>query len=285
MAAWLHARRAARQVLRVAAAAGAAIAAPSVFAERPFTRGDSRGLDTRRVIGNLLTGDGVLFKETTGVGAERGRELLSNMAIFSGTSNRPLADEISYEMRIPLSQVQLSHYSDGEISVQVGSRGIASGVRQGLRSRSLPAPICRSSRASVERTSTSCSRRRSPSTSTSWSSSCSSQPRAEVRRGLRGRRGVQQHGFSRLHIPCLQPPPAPSPLSCPTTATSATSARQAASRRCCAPRPSARTAASSQQRTRRQCLPSPSAQPTSPRCSLCWASTASSPWSCSRRGR
>lgn len=40
-------------------------------------------------------------------------------ALFSGASNRPLADEISYELCVPLSQVQLNRFSDGETSVQI----------------------------------------------------------------------------------------------------------------------------------------------------------------------
>ena len=41
-------------------------------------------------------------------------------ALFSGSSNLPLAEEISYELRIPLSKVQLGRFADGEVSVQVG---------------------------------------------------------------------------------------------------------------------------------------------------------------------
>ena len=53
-------------------------AVPCVAAVGLPDGGKSR-IDTRKIIANALTGDGVLFEKTTGVKAERGRELLSNM--------------------------------------------------------------------------------------------------------------------------------------------------------------------------------------------------------------
>jgi hypothetical protein len=44
---------------------------------------------------------------------------LSNMSLISGTAHRQLAEEVSREMKLPLSQASLQRFADGEVSIQI----------------------------------------------------------------------------------------------------------------------------------------------------------------------
>ena len=52
--------------------------------------------------------------------------MLKSLSIFTGTSNRALADEICKFVEIPLGRADVTHFSDGEIYVEVGEnvRGV-----------------------------------------------------------------------------------------------------------------------------------------------------------------
>ncbi len=44
---------------------------------------------------------------------------MSNLKIFSGSANLPLAQEISDSLAVPLGQVKLKRFSDGEVNFQI----------------------------------------------------------------------------------------------------------------------------------------------------------------------
>ena len=44
---------------------------------------------------------------------------MSNLKIFSGSANLPLAQEISHSLAVPLGQVKLKRFSDGEVNFQI----------------------------------------------------------------------------------------------------------------------------------------------------------------------
>ena len=52
--------------------------------------------------------------------------MLKSLAIFTGNSNRPLADEICKFVEIPLGRADVTHFADGEIYVEIGEnvRGV-----------------------------------------------------------------------------------------------------------------------------------------------------------------
>ena len=52
--------------------------------------------------------------------------MLKSLSIFSGNANRALADEICKFVEIPLGRADVTHFSDGEIYVEVGEnvRGV-----------------------------------------------------------------------------------------------------------------------------------------------------------------
>jgi ribose-phosphate pyrophosphokinase len=52
--------------------------------------------------------------------------VLKSLSIFTGNSNRPLADEICKFVEIPLGRADVTHFSDGEIYVEIGEnvRGV-----------------------------------------------------------------------------------------------------------------------------------------------------------------
>src|ERR1700749_1116047 len=52
--------------------------------------------------------------------------MLKSLSIFTGNSNRALADEICKFVEIPLGRADVTHFSDGEIYVEVGEnvRGV-----------------------------------------------------------------------------------------------------------------------------------------------------------------
>src|ERR1700748_996209 len=52
--------------------------------------------------------------------------VLKSLSIFTGNSNRALADEICKFVEIPLGRADVTHFSDGEIYVEVGEnvRGV-----------------------------------------------------------------------------------------------------------------------------------------------------------------
>jgi phosphoribosylpyrophosphate synthetase len=68
---------------------------------------------------DALSGDGSLFKGAVGVEASKALHQMSNMLIFSGSSNPSLAEEIAYELHKPLGKISLGRYADGETTVQV----------------------------------------------------------------------------------------------------------------------------------------------------------------------
>ena len=45
---------------------------------------------------------------------------LDNVRLLTGNSNRPLAEEISRSIGIPLSQTEVTQFADGEVSVKIG---------------------------------------------------------------------------------------------------------------------------------------------------------------------
>ena len=55
-----------------------------------------------------------------------GIAVLKSLSIFTGNSNRALADEICKFVEIPLGRADVTHFSDGEIYVEVGEnvRGV-----------------------------------------------------------------------------------------------------------------------------------------------------------------
>ncbi len=52
--------------------------------------------------------------------------MLKSLSIFTGNANRPLADEICKFVEIPLGRADVTHFSDGEIYVEIGEnvRGV-----------------------------------------------------------------------------------------------------------------------------------------------------------------
>jgi ribose-phosphate pyrophosphokinase len=52
--------------------------------------------------------------------------VLKSLSIFTGNANRPLADEICKFVEIPLGRADVTHFSDGEIYVEIGEnvRGV-----------------------------------------------------------------------------------------------------------------------------------------------------------------
>src|ERR1700749_2928799 len=52
--------------------------------------------------------------------------MLKSLSIFTGNSNRALADEICKFVEIPLGRAEVTHFSDGEIYVEIGEnvRGV-----------------------------------------------------------------------------------------------------------------------------------------------------------------
>jgi ribose-phosphate pyrophosphokinase len=44
---------------------------------------------------------------------------MNNLAIFSGSSNKPLAESICNHLGIPVGKIILKKFSDGEISVKI----------------------------------------------------------------------------------------------------------------------------------------------------------------------
>ena len=52
--------------------------------------------------------------------------MLKSLSIFTGNSNRALADEICKFVEIPLGRADVTHFSDGEIYVEIGEnvRGV-----------------------------------------------------------------------------------------------------------------------------------------------------------------
>src|SRR6185436_14956788 len=52
--------------------------------------------------------------------------VLKSLSIFTGNSNRALAEEICKFVEIPLGRADVTHFSDGEIYVEVGEnvRGV-----------------------------------------------------------------------------------------------------------------------------------------------------------------
>lgn len=44
----------------------------------------------------------------------------TEIKIFSGNSNKPLAEAIAKELKKPLSDIEVGHFSDGETSVHIG---------------------------------------------------------------------------------------------------------------------------------------------------------------------
>ncbi len=46
--------------------------------------------------------------------------MLKSLSIFSGNANRPLAEEICKYVEIPLGRADVTHFSDGEIYVEIG---------------------------------------------------------------------------------------------------------------------------------------------------------------------
>src|SRR5262249_57470826 len=50
-------------------------------------------------------------------GARPGRRY--GLKLFSGNANRPLADEIAQYLSLPVSDAEISRFSDGEVFVQV----------------------------------------------------------------------------------------------------------------------------------------------------------------------
>src|SRR5262245_64343997 len=57
---------------------------------------------------------------------QRGDDVLKALSIFSGNANRALADEICKFVEIPLGRADVTHFSDGEIYVEIGEnvRGV-----------------------------------------------------------------------------------------------------------------------------------------------------------------
>src|SRR3990167_6514671 len=45
--------------------------------------------------------------------------MINGLKIFSGNANKPLAHEICSDLNIPLGDAEISHFSDGEILVQI----------------------------------------------------------------------------------------------------------------------------------------------------------------------
>ena len=56
----------------------------------------------------------------------RSTAVLKSLSIFSGNANRALADEICKFVEIPLGRADVTHFSDGEIYVEVAEnvRGV-----------------------------------------------------------------------------------------------------------------------------------------------------------------
>src|SRR5260221_9747602 len=52
--------------------------------------------------------------------------MLKSLSIFCGNANRALADEICKFVEIPLGRAHVTHFSDGEIYVEIGEnvRGV-----------------------------------------------------------------------------------------------------------------------------------------------------------------
>src|SRR5258708_12451958 len=52
--------------------------------------------------------------------------MLKSISIFTGNANRPLADEICKFVEIPAGRAEVTHFSDGEIYVEIGEnvRGV-----------------------------------------------------------------------------------------------------------------------------------------------------------------
>src|SRR5512134_1367647 len=52
--------------------------------------------------------------------------MLKTLSIFTGNANRPLAEELSRYVEIPLGRADVTHFSDGEIFVEIGEnvRGV-----------------------------------------------------------------------------------------------------------------------------------------------------------------
>ena len=75
--------------------------------------------------------------------------MLKSLSIFSGNANRPLAEEICKFVEIPLGRCDVTHFSDGEIYVEVGEnvRGVNCFVVQSTCSP--PKPRMRSSSIST----------------------------------------------------------------------------------------------------------------------------------------
>ena len=52
--------------------------------------------------------------------------MLKSLSIFTGNSNRALAEEVCKFVEIPLGRADVTHFSDGEIYVEIGEnvRGV-----------------------------------------------------------------------------------------------------------------------------------------------------------------
>ena len=44
----------------------------------------------------------------------------TEIKLFTGNSNKPLAEEIAKELHIELGNIEVGHFSDGESSVHIG---------------------------------------------------------------------------------------------------------------------------------------------------------------------
>lgn len=115
--------------------AAAASPAPAFHSDKPLDvpHIDKKLLrNTRLLVKNALEGDGSMWHAFLHTAEHQGsverllrdnclqlKARLSNMALFTGRANPQLAEEIAYELGMPLGKCAVTNYDDGEVSVQL----------------------------------------------------------------------------------------------------------------------------------------------------------------------
>ena len=77
-----------------------------------------------------------------GLPVVRRRSMFKSVCVFSGSANRPLADEICHFMQMPLGRARISRFADSEVWVEIEEnvRGVGpvDAVVEGDANRSEP---------------------------------------------------------------------------------------------------------------------------------------------------